>query len=157
MTSVLQDWVMELPLRAQGTLLTGIRGCDTAPKLFEPDANGYLECNETTERQLTAFLRFCVMNPADPREVDIKGAFFKSEAPLVIKVSELMHYPTHWLMHLVHCFEVVGYMHPDRTTRGMARRIYEKFVDGFHMNEETKDQMLARMNEDRIAAGTVVS
>ena len=31
-TSVLQPWVMALPLRAQGTLLTGFRGCDLAPK-----------------------------------------------------------------------------------------------------------------------------
>jgi hypothetical protein len=37
MSSVLQDWVQELPLRAQGTLLTGIRGCDVAPKLPTKD------------------------------------------------------------------------------------------------------------------------
>lgn len=33
MRSVLRDWVMELPLREQGTLLTCIRGCDLTPKL----------------------------------------------------------------------------------------------------------------------------
>jgi hypothetical protein len=32
MKSVLQDWVMTLGLRQQGTLLSGIRGCDTVPK-----------------------------------------------------------------------------------------------------------------------------
>jgi hypothetical protein len=31
--SVLQDWVCNLPLRMQGTLLTAIRGCDLTPKL----------------------------------------------------------------------------------------------------------------------------
>jgi hypothetical protein len=30
--SVLQDWVTELPLREQGTLLTSVRGCDLTPK-----------------------------------------------------------------------------------------------------------------------------
>ena len=29
MKSVLQDWVMELPLRFQGTLLTAVRGCES--------------------------------------------------------------------------------------------------------------------------------
>src|SRR5258706_71297 len=33
-TSVLQDWVMALPLREQGTLLTAVRGCDDEPKAW---------------------------------------------------------------------------------------------------------------------------
>lgn len=32
MKSVLQDWVMKLPLREQGTLLTVVRGCDRCIK-----------------------------------------------------------------------------------------------------------------------------
>jgi hypothetical protein len=55
MRSVLQDWVMELQLREQGTLLTGIRGCDLTPKIPL----------DSTERQLVGFLRFLVMVPHD--------------------------------------------------------------------------------------------
>lgn len=61
--SVLQDWVMELPLREQGTLLTIVRGCDLTPKLPL----------DSIERRLVGALRFAIMIPADPREVGCSG------------------------------------------------------------------------------------
>lgn len=147
MPSVLQDWVMELPLRAQGTLLTGVRGCDLVPKLPL----------DSTARQLTGFLRFCVMNPADPREVGLPGAFFQPEPPEKWKPSELGHYPQHWISHIMHCYEVVAYRHPDPTIGRKAMEIYRRFVYSFHLNCETHAQWHSRMIEDRIASGTVVS
>lgn len=144
---VLQDWVMRLPLREQGTLLTGTRGCDVAPKLpFD-----------STERQLVGFLRFCFMNPADPREVGYLGGFFQPEPPTDWRQSELGHYPLHWAAHLMHCFEVVAYRHPDREVAEQAWVIYEKLARGLHLTPETRDQMVERLSEDRIATGTVVS
>src|SRR4051794_17735009 len=107
MRSVLRDWVMMLPLRAQGTILTGIRGCDTTPKL--PLVS--------TERTLTAFLRYCTMNAADDREIGIEGAFFCAFPPRNWKASELGHYPQHWYSHIMHCYEVVGYFHPNEALR----------------------------------------
>jgi hypothetical protein len=148
MTSVLQNWVMELPLREQGTLLTGIRGCDLAPK--RPGT-------ETPERRLVAFLRYCVMNPADPREVDIPHAFFQSRPPSGWKPSEFGHYPQHWYAHLMHCFEVVAYRSPNKENAALALNIYKRLVGNLHLNPETKEQMITRLSEDRIAAGTVVS
>ena len=149
MPSVLQDWVMELPLRAQGTLLTGIRGCDLAPKNSTEE--------ETPERRLVAFLRYCVMNPADPREVDIPYAFFQSKPPAKWKPSQFGHYPQHWYAHVMHCFEVVGYLHPHPRLGEMAYAIYARLVRNLHLDVETKEQMLARLTEDRIATDTVVS
>lgn len=149
MTSVLQDWVTALPLRAQGTLLTGIRGCDNAPK--------YLGGVQSSERQLVAFLRYCVMHPADPREVDIPGAFFQSRPPLKWKASEFGHYPQHWHAHIMHCFEVVGYLNPDNVLRRVAFDIYCGFVGNLHLRVEMYDHMTNRLTEDRIANDTVVS
>lgn len=152
--SVLQDWVMELPLRAQGTLLTGIRGCDVVEKdIFafdglSPAANA---------RRLVAFLRFCVMHPADPREVDIRFAFFASRPPTNWKASQFGHYPQHWYAHVMHCFQVIGYCHPDPSLREEASNIYMRFVDNLHLCCETREAMFVRLTEDRIAAGTVVS
>lgn len=159
MKSVLQDWVMELPLRAQGTILTGIRGCDVAPKnpvTIDP-RYGCSTGEDTVERGLTAFFRWCVMNPADPREVDIPGAFFQSRPPKTWKPSQIGHYPEHWYSHIMHCFEVVGYCHPDTAVAATALEIYERFVSNLHLYPETKDQMMTRLCEDRFIAGTVVS
>lgn len=164
MKSVLQDWVMELPLRAQGTLLTGIRGCDLAPKnscSIDPKY-GCSTGDDTPERALVAFLRYCVMNPADVREVDVPGAFFCSRPPKNWKPSAFGHYPQHWYAHIMHCFEVVGYCYPNNTiiqarTRVDARSIYYKLVSNLHLEPETAEQMMERLCEDRIANGTVVS
>lgn len=159
MTSVLQDWVMDLPLRAQGTLLTGIRGCDLAPKMpLECDREDQ-SCStgeQSVERQLSAFLRYCVLNPADPREIDMPGAWFQSTVP-DFKPSQLMHYPLHWYSHLMHCYEVCGYMMPSSWAQDAALNVYERLARSLHLTPETKDEMLARLIEDRIAAGTVVS
>lgn len=143
---------MELPLRCQGTLLTGIRGCDLTPK-YPLDA---------PERGLVAFLRFCVMNPADPREVGITGAFFDREPPSAWKASQLGHYPQHWYSHLMHCYEVIAYCYPKGAPdgpriRAEACRIYFKLVHNLHLRPESEAEMLERLTEDRIANGTVVS
>lgn len=159
MKSVLQDWVMGLPLRAQGTILTGIRGCDLAPKMPDciDERYGCSTGEGSDERQLIAFYRWCVLNPADIREVDIPGSFFQSKPPMNWKPSQFGHYPLHWYTHLMHCFEVVGYCHPSLGTREVADGIYRRLVGSLHLYPETQDEMMERLTEDRIAAGTVVS
>lgn len=155
--SVLQDWVMCLPLRYQGTLLTGIRGCDFASKRFELNDKRELITVPTPERGLVAFLRFMVMNPADPREIDIPGSFFQSKPPFHWRPSEFGHYPLHWFSHLMHCYEVCAYHHPDIGTRGYALSVYKRFVENLHLNIETAEQLHERLTEDRMARNNVVS
>lgn len=150
MPSVLQDWVIELPLREQGTLLTGIRGCDLTPK-YPLDA---------PERRLVAFLRYCVMVPVDIREVDAEpGCFFASQPHEISswKASEVGHYPLHWVVHLMHCYEIVGYRHPLKGYRDVCLEVYLKLVKSLHLNPETFVQMVDRLSEDRIAKGEIVS
>ena len=152
MTSVLQDWVMELPLREQGTLLTAVRGCDDEPKQWT--SRGIAE---SPGRRLTAFIRWCFMNPADVREVDIPGAFFQSTPPNPFKPSEFGHLPLHWNTHVMHALEVIGYRHPDVITGVLARNLYEDMVHSLHLNLEHREQMVERLSEDRILTGKVVS
>ena len=146
MKSVLQDWVMELPLREQGTILTCIRGCDLTPKL--PYAS--------SERQIVGWLRYALLNPADPREIGITGAFFQSSFP-DFKPSEFGHYPLHWVSHIMHSLEVIGYRSPNKTNAEIALSAYNKFAHSLHLMPETKEQMITRLSIDRIAIGEVVS
>lgn len=151
--SVLQDWVVELPLREQGTLMTCVRGCDDEPKVWEERGVAY-----SPGRRLTAFLRFCFMVPADDREVDYsEGAFMRSDPPKVFKPSEFGHLPQHWYAHAMHGLEVIGYRHPNAGIRELAHGLYCKMVHNLHLNIETKEQMIKRLSEDRIQTGTVVS
>jgi hypothetical protein len=151
--SVLQPWVMCLPLRFQGTLLTAVRGCDFEPKTWTRTGVAY-----SPGRRITAFIRWCFMQPADPREVSREeGAFFMDTPPENFKPSEFGHLPQHWYSHIMHALEIVGYYHPDPNTKDIGHKLYCEMVHSFHLNIETKDQQWKRLTEDRIAKGTVVS
>lgn len=153
MKSVLQDWVMELPLREQGTLLTCVRGCDDEPKSWTSTGVAYSQ-----GRRLTAFIRWCFMIPADPREVDSQeGAFMMSTPPDPFKPSEFGHLPQHWYSHAMHALEVIAYRHPKKYVSVLAFDMYEKMVHNMHLNVETKYEMAFRLSEDRIKANKVVS
>lgn len=150
--SVLQTWCMSLPLREQGTLLTAVRGCDDEPKLWS--ATGF---SDSPGRRLTAFIRWCFMNPADPREVNVPGAFFQSQPPHPFKPSEFGHLPQHWYAHAMHALEIIAYRHPDDSIARKAEMLYLAMVFNLHLQPETSTQMINRLSEDRIAKGNVVS
>lgn len=153
MTSVLQKWVEELPLRFQGTLLTAVRGCDDEPKTWTKTGVAY-----SPTRRITAYVRWCFMNPADLREVDAEeGAFFMSTPPHPFKPSQFGHLPQHWYAHIMHALEIIGYHHPMQGVRNDACWLYAEMVYNLHLNVETKEQQFARLTEDRIQKGTVVS
>lgn len=149
--SVLQEWVVKLPLRYQGTLLTAVRGCDDEPKQWT--ATGF---SDSPGRRITAYIRWCFMNPADPREVDVLGAFFQSKPPSPFRPSEFGHLPQHWYAHIMHALEIIGYEHPKFETRETALALYRTMVKSLHLNPESMEQLLQRLTEDRIANGTVV-
>jgi hypothetical protein len=153
MNSVLQDWVMKLPLRAQGTLMTAVRGCDDEPKLWTERGVSY-----SPGRRLTAFIRWCFMVPADPREVNSQeGAFMMSTPPHLFKPSEFGHLPQHWYSHAMHALEVIGYCHPDPTISNQAYQLYCAMVDNMHLSIEPQYKMLERLTEDRLKNNTIVS
>ncbi len=146
--SVLQPWVMQLPRREQGVLLTATRSCDTSEKPFE---------GTTNVRKLITFLRYTFMVPADKREVGITGAFMSSQPPLQWKASEFGHYAVHWYGHFMHAYQVVAYRHPDHVIAHQARHIYLWMVESLHLHPEPKEEMITRLSEDRIKSGKVVS
>lgn len=150
--SVLQEWVEALPLRAQGTLLTAVRGCDDEPKRWNGHGVAY-----SPGRRLTAFIRYCFMNPADPREVDREeGAFFMSSPPDPFKPSEFGHLPQHWYSHAMHALEIIAYYHPGPISE-KAFGLYVSMVRNLHLKPEDPAEMNERLTEDRIEKGTVVS
>lgn len=153
MKSVLQDWVMELPLREQGTLLTAVRGCDFEAKTWTSQGIGY-----SPGRRLTAFIRYCFMNPADLREVDyVEGSFFQSKPPNPFKPSEFGHLPQHWYSHVMHALEIIGYRCPHRPQGNQALDLYYQMCSNLHLYPESYNQMIKRLSEDRIRTNNVIS
>jgi len=148
MKSVLRDWVMELPLRHQGVLITALRGCDSAPK-------------ENSAKPLVRALRYAVLNPADEREVGMPSAFMSpgfSDEELRAFLKDWDHYPIHFVQHLMHACQVVGNCYPPEeklrgpSTAGSAFLFaYHSMVHKLRLNPETPAEMHARLTEDRIA------
>lgn len=143
---VLRPWVRKLPLRFQGVLLTAIRGCDGSPK--EDDA-----------KQLNRMVRRAVLNPHAERETALAGGFFGFDpAKLRSSLRDFLHsldqYPLHYVMHLMHACEVIGYCHPEDEYRFFFADVYDKMCYMLHVNRETGLQMRARLCKDRIADGT---
>jgi hypothetical protein len=145
--AVLQEWVCRLPLRHQGVLCSAVRGCDEATK---PGG---------IERHLSAYLRWTFMVPADERELVVDGAFMRTDPPAWEdwKPSQLGHFPLHYVMHLMHAYQVVGAHHPDSKTALECRKIYECIVHSLHLMPESSALMDVRLTEDRFISGTVVS
>lgn len=147
--SMLREWVEELPLREQGVLLSGVRGCDLTPKVPL----------DSPERQLVAYLRYVVCHPNDEREVGAApGTYMQQKPPEKWTPSEFGHYPQHWYAHIMHAFQVVGCRHPSAFTAGTATNIYHRFVDSLHLEPEGPDAMIARLSEERsVELGNLVS
>ena len=137
MRSVLQDWVMCLGLRMQGSLLTSIRGCDTAEK-------------DDDSKAVQRAFRCAVLVPfcGDPRKAKTFIEHFDDE-----KLCEVLghfvrshdHYPHHFVMHLVHSAEIVGYYHPDPLVRERWEQFYRTMVGKFHLQPETQSKLEERL------------
>lgn len=136
---VLQDWMGSLTFQMQALLLTGIRG---------PDENN----KHNVAKAIVRYLRGVVIKPAG--EWDGKnnndwcwGEYekFKEYANQLFEDHD--YFPHHFLMHLIHCAEVIGYMHPNPFINSYWIWFYRKFVYCFHMLEETKDEMEKRLND----------
>ena len=144
---MMRPWTRTLPLRVQGVILTAMRGCDTAHK-------------EDCSKRLVAMIRRSCTNPVDPRESLNAGGFYGFNPERMKRdLGELLHsidnYPTHYILHLTHACEVIGLFNPESHYQTFFQEVYRALCKKMHMNPETKEQLLDRMTEDRIAKGTV--
>lgn len=143
MSSVLQDWVTTLGLRHQGVLLTAIRGCDTAPK--DDPSKRFVRCYRAVvlnafcgdAKKAATFIEYAL--PADEEKRFLE---FRKNCD---------HYPQHYVSHLMHAIEIVGYHHPDGNVRERWKGYYRALCRGLHVNPETREQLDDRLYLDEAA------
>lgn len=145
--SILYDWVQELGLRHQGVLLAAQRGCDGVGK-------------QDVTKPIMRAIRAVTLVPYDARELyESKGYMYfepTSFREAVAAVSKSMdEYPLHFILHLIHGLEVIGYKHPEWDIRAVFYAAYCKLVTKFHMTPETEQHLDERLTEDRIKDGSV--
>lgn len=131
-TSVLKDWVHELPFRMQSVLMSALRGCDTARK-------------DDVSKFVTRAIRPVVCNNADP-----SNTFMDAEVPADLsKVEQFLwdldSYPMHFVAHTMHAAEIIGYKHPEAKIRKWWIKLYSDMVKALHLNPETQPQLDVRL------------
>lgn len=137
--SVLQDWVMHLGLRHQGVLLSALRGCDTAPK--DDASKLFVRC-----------LRNELLN-AHCGDNKKSGSYIEyvEGDELLRRFNDLSHnldhYPHHYLAHLLHAIEIMGYKMP-LERRGYWHGFYMILCKGLHCHPETEVELDKRLNAD---------
>lgn len=144
--SVLHDWVHELPFQQQALLMTGMRGPDGLDK-------------HNAAKIIVRYLRGCVLKPAGDWNGLNNNDFMWADYSVGLFDrythdfwSDHDHYPHHFIMHLLHCCEVVGYKHPITHIRNSFLNFYCKGCRSFHMTPETAEQMDNRLDDFGFAA-----
>jgi hypothetical protein len=145
--SVLQDWVMKLPLAMQGTLLLALRGPDNAPK-------------ECLAKDLTRAYRASIMVNAHEKGTqgddfmgDHSGLPIERGQPEDGITERFRHnhdqYPHHWLMHLVHGAQIVGEYCPNPRVREFWHEFYITMCHAFHMDPERPTSLEFRLRSHK--------
>ena len=130
--SVIQGWLVDnCSWKQQTVVLCALRGCD-----------GLIKGNPT--KVLSRKLRSVVLKNADTTT-----SFMFNNRITIDDIKNFIDYldalPVHYVTHLAHGIEIVGYYHPNTTTREEWYKVYYVICDNFHMTPETKEE-----NEKRL-------
>jgi hypothetical protein len=134
MNSVLQPWLMEIPLRMQSTLILGLRGPDT-----------HVCPNVKKIQRWMRGLAFVPGNPDNCKEFMTNIAdlpSFEEKGPLA---KELEFCSQHFYSHLMHALEVVAYCYPNGAERLEAFTLFHRMCDAMHLPVEQKMNFETRL------------
>lgn len=130
--SILQDWILELPLKMQTVLCLSTRGPDNLK-------SSYI-------KTFTRILRAYVYKPADPDNPD----FMTADIPLPIirktsEIKDLEFVTLHYFTHMLHGIEIIGYAYPDPTIAKRFEELYYSLVAMLHLHSESKIELFHRL------------
>jgi len=146
--NILKPWTEKLGLRHQGVLMAVIRGCDNAPK-------------EDPAKALARCIRYVLLHSFS----DKPSSFIEnvSDEELRRRMTDVLRshdqYPVHYVMHLLHATEIIGYKHPDDCVADRWRWFYSNLAKCFHLNPETEEQLDERLGacEDQFARNAEIA
>lgn len=139
--SVVKEWVSALPFTQQAVLLCALRGPDGLPKF-------------TAAKDICFYLRGAVLHAAMPeydKDKSYTGSGFMREdyknfdQRAEVFFCDTDAYPMHFLMHLMHAAQIIGYKHPDEEIRNAWNYFYTYFVHCLHLRLESEGDMDERL------------
>ncbi len=145
--SVQPEWCLKLPIQQQSVLLLGARGPDGVAKkhpckqvqiayrgsvLLAAKYGRKLRWGERAD----TFMSLDVFADIDAWTAVVQDFFAHAD--------ELPH---HYLMHLMHGAQILGYKHPDERFRDRWFSFYRAMVHDLHLTMETEAQMDERLGD----------
>jgi hypothetical protein len=134
--SDVKPWVSLLSFKMQAVLLSALRGCDGRSK-HDPS------------KPFGRKLRGVLLWPADPNYVNnANDSYMRDNVTVEVAnafLSDLDSYPLHYITHLMHAAEIVGYKHPHEDHRRFWMAVYMDICNRLHVNIERESQLDERL------------
>jgi hypothetical protein len=136
MPSVVKYWIAELSWKQQTVILSALRGCDGKSK-------------EDISKPITRYFRNLVLENADNsstfmRTVDkCEIALMKTHFKTLL--GDIDNYQMHFILHLFHAIEIVGYKCPDPEIKKFCHLRYLEFCETLHLKPEYEPENDARL------------
>lgn len=146
--SVLQPWVSTLSLMQQAVLLCAIRGPDGIRK--EHPAKLFLRWFRRCVL-IRAFDGLITPDPHAPGGGSFTGAWpddITYEGAMALLLKHVDELPHHFVMHLMHAAEILGYKHPQADIRYCWRIVYFDMCKWMHLTPETVEHMDMRLGDN---------
>lgn len=161
--SVLQDWVLDLPLMQQSVLLTVVRGPDNSPKysasklIVRWARRAFLKSSflgrplyTPYEKDGGSFYGPSCAEPDGPMRETRDATWEMLMAPVVNKyIQSLDEVPHYFQMHMMHAAEIIGYKHPDERIKFWWHSFYIRLAHDLHLLPETSKMMNSRLSDNR--------
>lgn len=145
-----QDWVMYLPLMQQTVLLTATRAPDGMRKHHPVK----VLCRWLRRCYLvSAFDRKTLNDPYEAGGGSFMGPCRSKEVTDINHAADLYiergdEIPLHFHFHLQQAAEIIGFKHPQESTRNWWNKFYQRLVRFGHLNPETEQQMDKRLSDN---------
>lgn len=137
--SVLHDWVHALPFKMQAVLLCAMRGCDGMRK-EDPTKEYVRELRGVVMKSAPGGMGKFMRKPtADRLDADYE------EENWNLFVGDLDPYPVHYVLHLAHACEIIGYCHPDPNVNARWWHRYASIVHAMHLRMEDATELQRRL------------
>ena len=148
--SVVPEWFSTLTMQQQSVLLLASRGPDGVGK--DHPCKRLVRVYRGTVFLAARYGRLLSLNYTDGEGdtfMDRRSLSDPIEWQGVVRDFLEVHdtLPHHYLMHLIHGIEILGYKTPDPGERRRWAVLYELFCDVLHMNPETEEQMDRRLGD----------
>ncbi len=135
--SVFQEWLQTISWKQQTVIITGLRGCDGLSK-YDPS------------KHISRSIRMAALKNADTTTTYMKHDLFDELLESAKKfIADLDKYPLHFVLHMAHACEIIGYKHPDDKTRETFNAVYNQIVWAMHLRPESKESMDHRLSDKK--------